>query len=62
MENEGLWVNMGKTKLMVSGSNLDVSKKSEKYPCGVYRVFMIHNFEACCSQNKNYTMNIPTIS
>ena len=24
MENEGLWINMSKTKLMVSGSNLDV--------------------------------------
>ena len=34
MEKKGLKVNNGKTKLMVSGSNLDVLRKSEKYPCG----------------------------
>ena len=28
-------VNMGKTKIMKSGINLDVLKKSGKYPCGV---------------------------
>ena len=28
-------VNMGKTKIMESGINLDVLKKSGKYPCGV---------------------------
>ena len=31
MEKKGLRVNMGKTKLMVSGSNFDVLKKSRKY-------------------------------
>ena len=35
MEKRGLKVNMGKTKLMVSGSNLDVLRKSGKYPSGV---------------------------
>ena len=35
MENKRLRVNMGKTKFMVFGSNLDVLKKSGKYPCGV---------------------------
>ena len=35
MEKKGLRVNMGKTKLMVSGLNLDVLRKSGKYPCGV---------------------------
>ena len=35
MEKKGLCVNMGKTKIMESGINLDVLKKSEKYPCGV---------------------------
>ena len=35
MEKRGLRVNIGKTKLMVSGSNLDVLRKSGKYPCGV---------------------------
>ena len=35
MEKRGLCVNMGKTKIMESGINLDVLKKSGKYPCGV---------------------------
>ena len=35
MEKKGLRVNMGKTKIMESGINLDVLKKSRKYPCGV---------------------------
>ena len=35
MEKKGLCVNMGKTKIMESGINLDVLKKSGKYPCGV---------------------------
>ena len=34
-EKNGLRVNMGKTKIMESGINLDVLKKSGKYPCGV---------------------------
>ena len=35
MEKKGLRVNMGKTKIMESCINLDVLKKSGKYPCGV---------------------------
>ena len=35
MEKKGLHVNMGKTKKMESGINLDVLKKFGKYPCGV---------------------------
>ena len=35
MEKKGLRVNMGKTKIMESGINLDMLKKSGKYPCGV---------------------------
>ena len=35
MEKRGLRVNMGKTKLLVSGHNLNVMKRSGKYPCGV---------------------------
>ena len=31
----GLCVNMGKTKIMESSINLDVLKKSGEYPCGV---------------------------
>ena len=34
MEKKGLRVNMGKAKIMESGLNLDVLKKSGKYPCG----------------------------
>ena len=34
-EKKDLRVNMGKTKIMESGINLDVLKKSGKYPCGV---------------------------
>ena len=30
MEKKGLQVNMGKTKIIVSGINLDLLKKSEK--------------------------------
>ena len=35
MEKKGLRVNMGKIKIMESGINLDLLKKSGKYPCGV---------------------------
>ena len=35
MEKKGLRVNMGNTKIRESGINLDVLKKSGKYPCGV---------------------------
>ena len=35
MEKKGLSVNMGKIKIIESGINLDVLKKSGKYPCGV---------------------------
>ena len=35
MENKGLHVNMGKTKIMEPGINMDVLKKSGKYHCGV---------------------------
>ena len=34
IEKKGLRLNMGKTKIMESGINLDVLKKSGKYPCG----------------------------
>ena len=38
MEAKGLRVNMPKTKIMVSGINLDVLKDSGKFPCGVCRM------------------------
>ena len=37
MEAKGLRVNMGKTKIMVSGVNLQPLKDSGKYPCSVCR-------------------------
>ena len=47
MEKKGLRVNMGKTKLMVSSSNLDVLKKSGKYPCGVCQAGVGRNAIQC---------------
>ena len=44
---KGLRVNMGKTKLMVSGSNLDVLRKSGKYPCGVCQAGVGRNDVQC---------------
>ena len=37
MEAKGLRVNMGKTKIMVSGVNLQTLKDSAEYPCSVCR-------------------------
>ena len=52
MEKKGLRVNMGKTKLMVFGSNLDVLRKSGKYPCDVCQAGVSRNAIQCggCSQ------------
>ena len=50
MEKKGLRVNMGKTKLTVSGSNLDVLRKSGENPCGVCQAGVGKNviqFEGC---------------
>ena len=47
MEKKELRVNMGKTKLMVSGSNLDVLKKSRKYPCSVCQAGVSRNAIQC---------------
>ena len=38
IEKKDLRVNMGKTKIMVSGIHLDVLKKSGKDPCGVCQI------------------------
>ena len=52
MEKKGLRVNMGKTKLIISGSNLDVLRKSGKYPCGVCQARVGRNAIQCggCKQ------------
>ena len=49
MESKGLWVNMGKAKLMVSGSNLDVSMKSGKYLCSICQTGVGKNAIYCGS-------------
>ena len=33
MEKKGLWVNMGKMKIMLTGTNLDLLKKTGSDPC-----------------------------
>ena len=47
MERKGLQVNMGKTKIMVSGPNLDLLKKSGKDPCGVCQTGVGRNAIFC---------------
>ena len=47
MEKKGLRVNMAKTKLMVSGSNLDMLRKSGKYPCCVCQAGVCKNAIQC---------------
>ena len=47
MEAKGLRVNMGKTKLMVSGHGLDVLKDSGTYPCAVCRTGVGANSILC---------------
>ena len=47
MERKGLRVSMGKTKIMVSGLNLDLLKKSGKDPCGVCQTGVGRNAIFC---------------
>ena len=47
MERKGLLVNIGKTKIMVSGPNLDLLKKSGKDPCGVFQIGVGRNAIFC---------------
>ena len=44
--------NMGKTKIMVSGINLDVLKKSGKHPCGVCQTGVGRNVIFCGSYKR----------
>ena len=44
----GLQVNMGKTKIMVSGLDLGLLKKFGKDPCGVYQKGIGSNAFSCC--------------
>ena len=53
MERKGLRVNMGKTKIMVSGPNLDLLKKSGKDPCGVCQTGVGRNAAVCPGSPRN---------
>ena len=48
LEAKGLRVNMGKTKIMISGKNLHSLRDSEKHPCGVCRKGVGSNSILCC--------------
>ena len=48
MEKKGLHVNMGKTKIMDSGINLDVLKKSGKHPGGVCQTGIGSTYAILC--------------
>ena len=54
MEKRGLHVNMGKTKIMETGINLDVLKKSGKYPCGVCLTGVCSTNEILCDGCKRW--------
>ena len=47
MESKGLRVNMKKTKFLISGTGLNVLKKSGKYPCAVCRSGVGNNSIEC---------------
>ena len=49
MENKGLRVNVGKTKVMICGKGLDTIKPSGKYPCGICRKGVGRNSIFCTS-------------
>ena len=55
-EKKGLRVNMGKTKIMVSGMDLDLLKKSRKDPCGVCQKGVCSNAIFCGGCLAGYTM------
>ena len=48
LEAKGLRVNMGKTKIMISGKNLHSLRDSGKHPCGVCRKGVGSNSVLCC--------------
>ena len=59
MENKGLRVNMGKTKIMESGINLDVLKKSGKYPCSVCQSGVGSSNAIFCGGCKRWALRDP---
>ena len=69
MENKGLCVNMGKTKVMICGNGLDTIKSSGKYVCSIRRKQVGRNsifWTSCnawvykkCSEIKGRLVDIP---
>ena len=69
MENKGLRVNIGKTKVMICGKDLDTIKPSGKYPCSACRKRVGRNSIFCtscdawvhmkCSEIKGRLVDIP---
>ena len=63
MEEKGLRVNAGKTKIMICGTELDLLQSSGEFPCAVYRTGVGSNSIFCkgckhlvhkkCSRQKN---------
>ena len=47
MENKGLRVNAGKTKVMICGTGLDLLQSSGEYPCAVCRTGVGNNSVYC---------------
>ena len=47
MEEKGLRVNAGKTKIMISGTGLDLLQSSGEFPCAVYRTGVGSNSIFC---------------
>ena len=57
MEKKGLCVNMGKTKIMDSGINLDMLRKSGKHPCGVCQTGVGSRNAILCGGCKRWVHN-----
>ena len=55
IENKGLKVNIGKTKIMKYGTNRGPVFASGKYPCGVCKKGVGRNSVYCSSANTGYT-------
>ena len=61
LESKGLKVNMGKTKVMISGRDLNTLQTSRKYPCAVFRKGVRNNSIFCsrCSFWVHKVFHIP---
>ena len=55
MERKGLRVNVGKTKIMIDGTGLNLLQSSGKFPCGVCRTGVGSNSIKCYRCNTGCT-------